>query len=609
MDKKRAQELISKIQKNIEKKNTQPTDEHILTVKLREPKEPEAVVKKLGEVQNALVKAFDEVKVTYEKMDFNPKVEVKAPNVTLNAPDTVKVDKPGWLNELKPEKMPDLGPIATTLEKISSFKLPTGPENPIPVRLSDGKAYYNALQAMFGGGGSSSSSFQRLDGQIEKARLTNSNYLIVVNADGTAIGGGGGGSGTAAYSDSGGVDKKGLVDADRHVQVDVLTAPVTAVTGTFWQATQPVSGTITANIGTVATLATAANQLANNHNVVVTSAPTTAVTNAGITSIDGKTPALGQALAAASVPIVLTAAQVTTLTPPAAITGFATSAKQDTLLTELQLKADLTETQPVSLASVPSHAVTNAGTFATQATLQTGSAAIGKLAANSGIDIGDVDVTSIVAGTGAANLGKAEDAAHVTGDTGVAIFAVRQDTLAALAGTTGDYIPLSTDSSGRLYEISRPDNYAVDDSVMPATPNTFPVSGEYRATATTYADGDVTVLQADVNGNAKITQATAIAGEDLTNNVLKVEQRSSYTNLTVDTAVKSAPGRLFGIFVASASATPTIKIWDNTSAATTVLINTFTPVAATYYQFPGVEFGVGLYVDVGGTVDITVFYK
>lgn len=47
--------------------------------------------------------------------------------------------------------------------------------------------------------------------------------------------------------------------------------------------------------------------------------------------------------------------------------GAATSAKQDTLLTELQLKADLTETQPVSLASVPSHAVTNAGTFATQA--------------------------------------------------------------------------------------------------------------------------------------------------------------------------------------------------------------------------------------------------
>ena len=45
--------------------------------------------------------------------------------------------------------------------------------------------------------------------------------------------------------------------------------------------------------------------------------------------------------------------------------------------------------------------MTNTGTFAVQsaATLQAGSAAIGKLAANSGVDIGDVDVTSISAGT------------------------------------------------------------------------------------------------------------------------------------------------------------------------------------------------------------------
>lgn len=68
-----------------------------------------------------------------------------------------------------------------------------------------------------------------------------------------------------------------------------------------------------------------------------------------------------QPVSMASVPsheVSLPAATVSTLTPPAAITGFATAAKQDTLLTELQGKADLTETQPVSLASVPSHAVT-----------------------------------------------------------------------------------------------------------------------------------------------------------------------------------------------------------------------------------------------------------
>jgi hypothetical protein len=66
--------------------------------------------------------------------------------------------------------------------------------------------------------------------------------------------------------------------------------------------------------------------------------------------------------------------------------GAATSAKQDTLLAELQLKADLTETQPVSLASVPSHAVTNAGTFAVQNTAATPAGTN---------NIGDVDVLTI----------------------------------------------------------------------------------------------------------------------------------------------------------------------------------------------------------------------
>lgn len=45
--------------------------------------------------------------------------------------------------------------------------------------------------------------------------------------------------------------------------------------------------------------------------------------NTSVASIDTKTPALGQALAVAAVPVVLTVIQQTALTPPAAITGFA----------------------------------------------------------------------------------------------------------------------------------------------------------------------------------------------------------------------------------------------------------------------------------------------
>lgn len=61
----------------------------------------------------------------------------------------------------------------------------------------------------------------------------------------------------------------------------------------------------------------------------------------------------------------------------------------------------------------------------------------------------DVDILSHVPGTGATNLGKAEDATHNSGDTGVMALAVRQDTTSPLAGD-GDYIPLSVNALGAL---------------------------------------------------------------------------------------------------------------------------------------------------------------
>lgn len=91
---------------------------------------------------------------------------------------------------------------------------------------------------------------------------------------------------------------------------------VTAINN--FPATQPVSGTVTVVQPTGTNL----------HTVVDSSAlPTGAATSANqateiasLSSIDGKTPALGQALAAASVPVVLTAAQITTLTPLSTVT-------------------------------------------------------------------------------------------------------------------------------------------------------------------------------------------------------------------------------------------------------------------------------------------------
>lgn len=100
--------------------------------------------------------------------------------------------------------------------------------------------------------------------------------------------------------------------------------------------------------------------------------------------------------------------------------------------------------------------------------LAAGTNAIGKLAANSGIDIGDVDVTSIIPGTGATNLGKAIDTGTGATDTGVLALATRDDDLATLTPVDGDNVQLRTDSEGALWVTSKP-NPTEGASTMNAT--------------------------------------------------------------------------------------------------------------------------------------------
>lgn len=63
----------------------------------------------------------------------------------------------------------------------------------------------------------------------------------------------------------------------------------------------------------------------------------------------------------------------------------------------------------------------------------------------------DVDVTRMAPGTGATDLGKAEDAAHSSGDVGVMALTVRTDVPAARATSDGDYAPLEVDAVGSLW--------------------------------------------------------------------------------------------------------------------------------------------------------------
>lgn len=82
-----------------------------------------------------------------------------------------------------------------------------------------------------------------------------------------------------------------------------------------------------------------------------------------------------------------------------------------------------------------------------------------------------------------------------------------------------------------------------------------------------------------------------------------VTESQFYKNLTSTTTVYTGNGGILGIFVASASATPTLKVSDGSNT----IVNTFTPSAATFYPMPA-QFGTSLIVTVSGTVDCTVFW-
>ncbi len=181
-----------------------------------------------------------------------------------------------------------------------------------------------------------------------------------------------------------------------------------------------------------------------------------------LAQVGGATFSLGQQLASASLPVVLTASQLSTL---------ASSANQ-TNGTQLTRITDGTDIMDVASGSYGKPALTVSphdassfsdgyannpqnyvdenynqviqGVFPFMFNGTTWDRIRGET--TNGLD---VDVTRVVPGTGATALGKAEDASHSSGDTGVAVWGVRNDDLSTTYGGNGDYIPFATDLKGR----------------------------------------------------------------------------------------------------------------------------------------------------------------
>lgn len=137
----------------------------------------------------------------------------------------------------------------------------------------------------------------------------------------------------------------------------------------------------------------------------------------------------------------------------------------------------------------------------------------------------------------------------------------------------------------------------------------------YNATPTTRTDGQGGPLQAEADGSLRTSLATGIAGEDLTNDVMKVEARYSYTPITTatTTVVKSSAGFLHKIIFNKRIVNGVTTIYDNTSAAGTK-IGTITEGAAILSDPPNpveynCSFATGLTIVTSTAEDITVIWR
>lgn len=80
--------------------------------------------------------------------------------------------------------------------------------------------------------------------------------------------------------------------------------------------------------------------------------------------------------------------------------------------------------------------------------------------------------------------------------------------------------------------------------------------------------------------------------------------------VTATGQVKTGSGYVIGVTVSSHTA-GTLKLWDNTSAAGTVLVDTYTFTAgSSVVTFPApYAFATGLFATVGGTVALSLAVK
>lgn len=181
-------------------------------------------------------------------------------------------------------------------------------------------------------------------------------------------------------------------------------------------------------------------------------------------------------------------------------------------------------------------------------------------------------------GTGATSLGKAEDAPAGSGDTGVAMLAVRRDTPGTGIGADGDYAFLEVDSTGSVRTAVQ--GRAAHDAT--AAGNPVLVGGVASSTRpTAVSSGDAAQVWADLHGSPIVLLGgpNALTTRGLTNFT---------TNTAADVIAAAGAGvkiAVMGILVTNAHATVATKVSIRDDA--TVKVTGYAPAAGGGFVISG----------------------
>ena len=105
-----------------------------------------------------------------------------------------------------------------------------------------------------------------------------------------------------------------------------------------------------------------------------------------------------------------------------------------------------------TLAGFGAGTITTGTVSVTTGTMVLNTGTISTIVAGTQNTLGTVGVVNtVIPGTAATNLGKAEDNAHVSGDTGVMVLGIRDDAINIRSGSDNDYEPFHMDANGALW--------------------------------------------------------------------------------------------------------------------------------------------------------------